>query len=82
MRVCKDCIWVMSYSNGLINFRFDVEDAKAQFLNFEKRMADHDIYDEDDKYFLLREYCQVMICQPTSFTLSLETKILRACVLI
>ena len=40
----------------LKNFRFDIEDAKAQFLYFEKHMADHGIYDEDDKYFVLREY--------------------------
>ena len=40
----------------LKNFRFDIEDAKAQFIYFEKRMADHGIYDEDDKYFVLREY--------------------------
>ena len=40
----------------LRNFKFDIEDAKAQFLYFEKRMADHGIYDEADKYFVLREY--------------------------
>ena len=40
----------------LKNFRFYLEDVKAQFLYFEKRMANHGIYDEDDKYLVLREY--------------------------
>ena len=40
----------------LKKFKFDIEDAKAKLLYFEKRMADHGIYDEDDKYIVLREH--------------------------
>ena len=37
-------------------FKFDIEDAKEQFLYFEERMADHGIVDNTEKYWVLREF--------------------------
>ena len=40
----------------LKTFKFDIERAKAQFLCFEKKMADQGITDNAEKYWVLREF--------------------------
>ena len=42
----------LSYSTlrWLKSFKFDIENAKAQFLYFEERMADHGIVDNTERY--------------------------------
>ena len=45
-----------SRTKWLKSFKFDIDDAKAQLLYFEERMADRNIIDDTEIYYVVREF--------------------------
>ena len=59
-----------------MSFKFDIEDAKTQFLYFEKRIADYGIIDNaDNGYFV--SFGQTKMCQSIFCAQRLKIEILK-----